>query len=312
MSTHFRHVSEWGQARYSEELGVNLVQFVNQAYLNIGAFQNVTIDQSGAYGGEMSRLRPVDDPRYNEGQVWQAFRKNWVWEDVDYTHSPIYISGVYINGDFQPTTGVGDYAFSINYPDGLIVFDNGIDIDSDVEMEYSYKLVSVYDDRSDWFKNIQYNSQRADSAHFTQYGSGTYDILSQSRVQLPFVVVSPIADVELRPYEVGNHHERRQSVLFHIYAENTWDRNTITDDLVNQKNAILFTFDYNKVLESGVYPLNYNGSTNENGLNYSQLISEGVGYRRRKIEVEDVGAEQLFSDSLPLRSVVRWQVAGLI
>lgn len=307
--THFRHVSDWGESRFSEELGVNLVQFVNQAYLNIGAFQNVEIPTTGTYGGDMHRLRPVDDPRYSEGQVWQSFRKNWVWEEVDYDYQPISISGVYIDGTFQPTTGIGDYSFHIDYPNGQIIFDAGVDRDSEITLEYSYKLVSIYDDRSDWFKEIQYNSNRLDNEHFTQYGSGAWSILAQNRVQLPCIVVSPLANVSLRGRELGNHNERWQDVIFNIFAENSWDRNTLTDDIINQKDSVLHIFDYNKVLESGVYPLSYDGSINPSGLGYSDLIED---YYYRRMTIEEVGAEQLFGESPPYNAVVRWTVSQLI
>lgn len=304
MSTKFRHVSDWGQARFSEELSVNLVQFINQAYLNIGAFQNVVIDQSGAYGGDMARLRPVDDPRYNDGQVWQAFRKNWVWEEVDYAYQPVSISGIYVDGSFQPGTGVGIYEHRVDYPNGLIIFNSGISTNSVVEAEYSYKLVSVYDDRSDWFKEIQYNSQRPDHEHFSQYGSGAWNTLAQSRLQLPIIVCQPLSDVRLEGNSLGAHNDRWQSVLFHIFAENSWDKRTITDDLINQKDAKLQIFDYGKVIESGVYPLNYDGTINPSGLPYSDLI---VDYRRRYTFVEDVSAED-FGDTTPQRALVRWWV----
>ena len=58
----------------------NLVEFFDWALLEKGNFFNIEIPTSGHYGGDKHKLRLVDDPNYDSGQVWEGFRSNWVWQ----------------------------------------------------------------------------------------------------------------------------------------------------------------------------------------------------------------------------------------
>ena len=66
---HLKGITEIGNYTYSEQLEKNLVEYLNWGLLNIGSFWNVEIGQSGHYGGDLSRLRPVQDPRYANGKI---------------------------------------------------------------------------------------------------------------------------------------------------------------------------------------------------------------------------------------------------
>src|SRR5690606_24942466 len=129
------------------------------------------------------------DPSYTAGQVWEAARKEWIWEDnAEYedknsiTHSPIEVSGVYINGNFSSS------GFYIDYPNGRVVFD---DVQTGpVQAEYSYRVVqTLISSREPWFKELQAGSFRVDDTGFSVVGSGGWNTLAQSRVQLPAVVI---------------------------------------------------------------------------------------------------------------------------
>lgn len=83
----------------------NFINFYDWGFVDRGSFYNINIPQSGIYGGDRHKLRRSDDPRYTDGQVWEAYRQNWVWESgIDGTdQQPINISGVYVDGTFMKT-----------------------------------------------------------------------------------------------------------------------------------------------------------------------------------------------------------------
>ena len=65
-----------------DHLRANIISFFDYGFLEKGNFHNVRIPTSGQYGGSKHKLELTNDPRYNNGQVWQGFRANWVWKDT--------------------------------------------------------------------------------------------------------------------------------------------------------------------------------------------------------------------------------------
>ena len=82
-------------ATLSNILLENFITFYDWGLVDKGDFYNIDIPESGLYGGNKHKLRPVQDPNYNDGQVWEGYRGNWVWETgVANVEQPIRISGV--------------------------------------------------------------------------------------------------------------------------------------------------------------------------------------------------------------------------
>jgi hypothetical protein len=110
--TRLKGVTDVSQSTLCDQLESNIIEFFNWGMLCIGGFNNVQIGAaSGAYGGDMSRLRPVSDPNYINGQVWEGFRQDWVWQSgIEYVVQPIPVSGVYINSVFYPLNTTGVYS----------------------------------------------------------------------------------------------------------------------------------------------------------------------------------------------------------
>ena len=110
----------------------NLIAFYDWGFLDRGSFYNIKIPQSGIYGGDRHKLRLVDDPNYNDGQVWEGYRKNWVWESGinATTTQPTSISGVFVDGTFYATGNLSK-PFYVDYPNGRVVFDSAIATTSD-------------------------------------------------------------------------------------------------------------------------------------------------------------------------------------
>lgn len=299
MSDTFRHVSEYGQTRLTDNLGNGIAQFINQCYLNIGAYTNVTTGMSNPYGGDFSQLRPVDDPNY-AAQVWEGARSNWVFErDVRYA-APLFISGIHIGASFV-TSG-----FYVDYPLGRVVLEDAIDPSTVVRCEHSYKNVNVYTNEVPWFREFMQDSFRPD-VQFLQRGSGIWHTLGQNRVQLPAVIVQPLSAVKLIGIQLGGQNKRLQDVLIHVFAEHPWEKNSIADDLINQKDAIFLIMDRDRVNESGVYPLDMNGSISPNGLSYTSLIND-TAYVYSRCDIKNTSAREFVQYGGLYYAAVTWTV----
>lgn len=285
----FKGISFVGKSSIGTQTEVNLNHFLNWSMLNIGAFFNVdNIPESGAYGGDYSRLRLVNDPNYTNGQVWEAARSNWVYETgVAHSTQPIQISGVVVNNTFHPTTGTGSFSHYINHPYGRVVFDSAIDTSSTVKLRYSYKWVNIIDSDNPWFKELQFGSRRPDHSHFLQKGSGAWDVLSHNRLQLPAIVVDASDKRVFQGYQLGGGQWVRSDVYFHVFAETAWERNQIQDILSIQNEKSIFFFDVNTVDNATGFPLDYKGSLVSNAYMYPRLVDmvDQGGFRWKKVHL---------------------------
>jgi hypothetical protein len=297
ISTTFQHVSHVGHTLLNSELEGNLKSFLDWGFLGIGGWFNVTIPTSGAWGGTFDQLRLVDDPSYTKGQVWEAPRKDWVWEnETPYTGgSPVQITGVSVNGSFYGT-GDATYAHHYNYPLGRVVFDSALPITSTVKLNYSYRNVQTYvADQAPWWDELQYNSMRVDDATFAQVSSGNWGILANHRVQMPAVVIETVPRRTYQPYELGNSSNLvTQDVIFHIVAESRWWRNQLVDIISVQKDKTLMLYDSDKVAESGAYPLDYRGMVIAPENNYSGLVNTAA-YQFTSARITDMGVSEMES-----------------
>lgn len=309
-SSQLRGFSDVGEALLSTQLEHNVYAFLTWGYLCKGGFFNVVVPSgtsSGtrdAWDGLSYRLRPVDEPNYDAGQVWQAFRQDWVWETgVDYDRQPIRVSGVQVNGVFYPSTTSGNYAHQVNYPLGRIVFSSGLPLSSTVTCEYSYRWTSVHVADVPWWRQIQFGSFRANDDFVS--GSGVWAILGQNRVQLPAIVVEVTPTTRRRPYELGNKSAVvEQEVFLHVLAETPSDKKQIHDQLTYQWQDRLNLFDVNKL----VYPLDQDGAWIGSGGTYPDWVkppAEG-GIAWRQMRVTDVGSFNQQSVSPLLYTSVRW------
>lgn len=304
----FRNIDNIGDVLLSEQLESNLYCYLNWAFLEIGNYQNVRIPSSGAYGGDMHRLRPVDSPHYEDGQLWQAFRHDWVYETgIERTPAPIRVSGVNIGNTFYPVDTTGTYAFHINYPLGQILFDSPISTGSVVTAEYSFRHVHVHTATAPWWKEVQFYSYRPDE--FVQNGSGVWNILAQNRVQLPAIIVESMMETSRTPLEIGNIMAIvHQPVHFHILSEHPSDRKQYHDILTYQWQKSLLAFDKNTVLNSGVYFLDEYGSPNPSGMEYPDLLKSPIygGHGWKEIRIKEVSSADQGSSGGLYWNTVRW------
>lgn len=275
-----------------EILDDNIQNMLDWSLLNAGAFINITVPTSGVFGGNRHRLGPVVDFSYNNGQVWQTYSKNLVWESG--VNNAINISGIHVNNTFIPINS----GYYINYPEGRVVFETPINTTDEVEMEYSHKVVTIEKANSiPFFKRLQSDNYLVDVNNF-DVGSGSFVPNSDTRVNLPVIGFSTFSR-GTEPRALGGY-ERYLNVTakFHIISDNEGYckrlGNILTD---NQKMFNLY--DSNKVAASGDYPLDYRGSINT-GKTYPDLLKLNIdgGYRWAKCDIAQTVGEKV----IPLNS----------
>ena len=277
----FQGISKFSDTQLLTEVENNLKYFLDWAFLGIGAWTDVKIPATDIYGGNQHILRWVDDDAYTDGQVWQAFKKDWVWESgVNYqdTYNPLNVetSGVVVN-DVPVTSG-----YFIDYPNGRVVFDSAISTGSTVKLEYSYRNVQVYvADNAEWWRELQFTAFRADKQHFTQdERSGDWSIGGHNRIQLPAIVVEAVPRGRSSGHELGNSAlDIEQDILFHVLADDRLMRNKVLSILMVQNDKNIWLFDSDEIAVSGAFPLDYRGERVNGNLYTNLTAADPSGYR---------------------------------
>jgi hypothetical protein len=294
----FKGINNISQDLLLNILEANFKMYFDWSFLKIGAWFDAVKPQQTIYGNNNHyKLIPVSDLSYQDGQVWQSIRKDWVWETgVSYDNkSPITISSVLVNGNSISKTN----NFIVDYPSGKIIFNSPISLSSNVELEYSYRFVQVHrSSESPWFNLIQYSSFNTQNQDIQQLDTGDWAIGVHHRIQLPCIIIESIPRSRSRPYEIGNSLLWiEQDVIFYVLAENKNDRNKLLDIIRLQQDANIQLFDTNAVSQNDVFPLDYNGDIKNFPLMYTNLIDQ---YPWRKCFIKNVNLVDLDSRNIGL------------
>jgi hypothetical protein len=274
--TTLKGVASIGDTTFNSVLKTNILTLFDWGFIDIGAYYNVNVPTSGAYGGNFQTLHNVNDPNFTAGTVWEGSRKNWVWETGMTKGTPIAISGVYVN-DVLLTSG-----YYIDYNNGRVVFDSAQTLSSDIHIEYSHKWIDFVDaDDLPMFQRIQRNSFRVDDGFFA-LGSGMWTELAENRVQLPAVAVEIDNNRSYRGVELGSptlYAENR--LVFHVFAEQHDVAAQIAHIISLQEEKTHFLFDVDRMISSGAFPLDWRGALLDSTLTYPNLIKPtgDGGYR---------------------------------
>jgi hypothetical protein len=261
----------------------NFVYFYDWGFTDRGSYYNINIPQSGIYGGDRHKLRLADDPNYTSGQVWEGYRKNWVWEtgvsaSVD---QPIQISGVFVDDTFRATGNIEE-PYYIDYKNGRVVFDSAVSTSSTVKIEYSHKWVEVIPAEGvPFFREIQSSSFRNEKG-FQVANSGGWAQMGQTRIQLPALAIEVNPAKSLEPYQLGGGQYVNTDLVFYVMAENHWECANLMDAILYQNDRNIHLFNTTAVAVSGVFPFNYRNELNENALPsgmYESLI-DNFFYRK--------------------------------
>jgi len=277
ISAKFYGVNSLNDNFYLSCLEDNLKSFLDYGFLNIGGFVNINIPTSGLYDNTFSQLKYVDDPGHQQKRVWQTPKKDWVWETgINYNDSsPVNISGVYVDDIFYPApSGSGNLTYTLDYNNGQVIFDRDVSKTANINMSYSYRwcqvIKSTNNDGWKYLQNLTY--QPNDSISTPSIGDNA--IISKHRVQMPCIVIEIASRNKDAPYELGSLVAfRDQDIILNIYTENINDLNTIMDIIRYQKDRTINLYDIKKVVNLGLYGLNGDGSKNDTGLNYSDIIN---------------------------------------
>lgn len=265
--TRLANLNNAQDATLSNILLDNFVYFYDWGFLDRGSFYNIKIPQSGIYGGDRHKLRSANDPNYNDGQVWEAYRKNWVWESgiSATTQQPIKISGVFVNNTFYATGNITK-PFYIDYTNGRVVFDTAISTTSTVQLEYSHKWVEVVPAEGvSFFREIQQGSFRNEEG-FQVSNSGGWAQIGETRLQLPAVAVEVLPPKSLQGYQLGGGQLVNNDIVFYVMSENHWECLNLMDAIVYQNDRNIHLFDTTQAAISGVLPFNYRNELNGNAL----------------------------------------------
>lgn len=305
----FQHVTNIGDKLSVSSLEDNMKSLLDYSFLKIGGFIDVNIPTSGLYGGDFATLKLGFDPVLPTGCVWETPRKDWVFE-TGICHSgrcPVEISGTYLNNSFYPApTGNSSVPYRLNYKDGQVIFPTAKPSSSNIKMNYSYRYIQVYkSNESPWFKEIQ---QYSYNPTLINKANGQI-ITANHRIQLPCIIVETTARTVQQPYQLGSTQNIiSQDMLLHIYSENPSQRDSIMNMLILQKDNESKLYDINKVIKNGKNGLNYNGSINNNRLNYDQIVLDNE-YSKQIFYIENASITEISSISSSLyNGIVRWTI----
>ena len=307
--TTLKGINKYGETTLNSHIEDGIVSFFDWGLLEAGAFFNVTIPTSGIYGGTAHQLRPVKDPNYTDGQVWEGYRSNWIWESGVFDENPpVNISGVHVGGTFYATDTnhanySSTYAHHINYEEGRIVFDTAISAASTVTTEYSYRWVTfVYANNASWFRELQFDSVRSDNSDFLQSGSGDWSQLGKTRTQMPVVAVETVPRRRFKGYQLGGGQYVYTDVLFHILTEDEFTRDKLFDVISLQNDKVIFLFDTDKLARESRLPLDYKGALSNHSMVSGALMypdfvkaSGDGGYRNRRLTFTKMSPEEAYS-----------------
>lgn len=263
-----------------------LIEYFDWGLLDKGNYFNVTLGELSPDNQDYSRLRLSSNPNYNQGQVWEGFRKNWVWQSgVQYSPAPIVgndnekpgISGVYVDDVFYPSDTTGQYSHFVDYKNGAVTFNNAIPTGSKVQAEYSYKWINVvYANDVPWLKEVQLDTQHPNS-HFYDKDKGSWEIPSESRLQLPAIAIEVVPSRTFKGYQLGAGQIVYTDVLFHCIAEDEVTRNKLVDIVSLQNNKTIYLYNSNSINSNNDYPIDYRGVPVSGALQYPDLVNAHPG-----------------------------------
>lgn len=307
MSTDYLHLNGMtdGPAQYTEMLTENLSEFFNWGLLEAGRYDDINIYSLGSTGTGPEYLYPVKAQGMTDGQVWEAPYGNWVYESgLESARQPISVSGVYVNGSFVPV-GTGLY---INYPEGRAVFATPQPLTSIVQATYSHKQISFYDQDEPWFQDLIFDSfQHEKPTNTVNPSSGIINLLKEKGIKLPCVVIEDGTRMRQIPKQIGDVSQWvYPDFLFHIVAENSFDRSNVTHIIVRQKDKVFYIFNTNERAKNNAFALDYRGMLVNASPLYPTLVQPApTGYRFNECRIFDtVGMESISRPPL-YRAIVR-------
>jgi hypothetical protein len=299
----FRGIGSGGFGGYelTDQLLYNLKYFVDWGIVNNGGYNNHNLGTESFYENDESQLKLAIDERYPSGQVWEGIGREWVWESGVTAPSggidPINISGIYVNGVFYPRDTSGVYAHHIDYRHGRVIFDLPQSFDDTIQVEYSSRKVFVGFADSLEFQQLLLNALEEFLTDVTPSGTPSRD----HQIWLPAIFID-LDRGKQEGLQLGGGQIKTRTVIFHVFADNPYDRNLLMDWLDYQTRKVFWTADLNAI----PFPFDHYGDLESNVTNWLDLTSN---YPWKKIRVTDGTVQKINSmNSKIFRAKVIWKV----
>lgn len=253
------------ESTLSNDIQDGIIEYFDWELLNKGNYFNISLGET-VDGKDYSKLKPSTNNNFASGKAWEGFRKNWVWQSgVSYNPPPIVgsnvtkpgISGVYVNDIFYPSTISGTYAHYIDYYNGRVVFNTPIPTGSKVQVEYSYKWITVdYATSVPWLREVQTKTLTPGDFSTNQ---DQWNLPADSRVQLPLIAVEIVPTRTMQGYQLGGGQWVKTDVVFHCLAEDELTRNKLVDIVSFQNDGAFYILNNNEIFQNNDFPLDYRG-----------------------------------------------------
>lgn len=262
----------------SNELLDSIVEWLDWGLLQKNNYFNVPYGKLDNSGKDLSKLKLSTDKRFAEGRSWEAIRPNWVWQDLEVEQPPTVASGVRVNGTFYPLSTTGMFAHYIDYFNGRVVFNSPISKSSIVQVEHSYKYISILYSNA-FFEGI------------TVFNSEDSNLLSTELVShLPVIAVEVVSKPGHRPYQLGGGQFMEYLVLFHCVATSDTVRNMLVDIVSFQNDKTILTFNTNKLAQNQEMPIDYRGMPTPNAMNYKEIVTK---YPDKIVRLQKVNSSEI-------------------
>jgi hypothetical protein len=303
MSLNFKGI---GEGRFSgfeltDQIQYNLKFFIDWNLLQNGAYGIYEYSSESWYDDDESVLHLVPDERYEPGRVWEASAREFAWESgVSFGSGiadPFRVSGVYIDGNFYPTSSTGINRHHVDYLNGRIIFDEPKSENDDIRVEYTQRSVHVGFADDPEFRVMMLNA--VEEFQTDSLPSGTTS--REHQLWLPSIFIGTSTG-EQRGLQLGGGQIKTRFITFHIFADNPQDRNLLMDWLDYQGRTTFWMADLNQI----TFPFDEYGDLVPGVTNWVDMVSDYPWKKLRGIESKMETINSL--NSQLFRARVIWEI----
>ena len=259
----FKNVTFFGQATDSSKVEENVIWYLREGLLNIGAFYNRINGVVDFHGAAADTLRPSYLPGSSGFQFWTGRSHQWVWESgVSPTYAggtaPIVVSGVYVTGAFVPTGTTGTNEIRVDYNRGGVYFVNRVFASGTaITCNRSERAAFVYPESSNEARAIMDGHLAALNVY--PPGSGEDVQAREFSAFLPAVVVD-VNLTDTTPYELGSATQHVDyKITMTVYSEDKGTYEVLMDTCRGLRMKGFTMFEPNDLETNNAYPLDYLG-----------------------------------------------------
>lgn len=299
----FRGISEGGFGGYelTDQIQQNLKWFIDWNLLQNGAYEIYEYDSVSWFDNDESQLHVVPDERYEQGRIWEGAGREWSWESGVSLGSgainPFRVSGVYIDGIFNPIDSVGINSHHVDYTHGRIIFDEPKNSEDDIRAEYTKRSVYVGFADDPEFRILMLNA--VEEFLTDSLPSGTTS--REHQIWLPSIFIE-VTNGEQRGLQLGGGQIKTRYVTFHIFADTPQDRNLLMDWLDYQGRSTFWMADLNNI----TFPFDQYGDIVPGVTNWVDMVSAHPWKKLRTIASKPTKINSL--NSQLFRARVVWEI----